>query len=364
MNNIDDWLNALGIEEQPPEQPQQSPLVPAQIQPEEEPAIAEEPPIQHLSENDFDDILSDLGFTEPQEAEIIEEAETIEEEPTPTISVTSDTTEVQELEQQEESPVVSAELNSAPLPTTPLIPENSPSLLVDETTSRFSGAEWYNVIQSSSIIIAGCGGIGSNAALQLARLHPHAIWLYDDDRVERGNMSGQMFESRHVGRPKVDAVYEVLHDFTNCPIVRCIRKKWDADSSGNSIMIGGFDNMSARRTFFESWKNYMFETGCDKKECLFIDGRLNIDTLQVFCIQGNDERNIERYENEFLFSDAEAEETVCSLKQTTYMACMIGAVITNLFVNFMASTLDPVIPYDLPFFTEYNAQFMLFKTEH
>ena len=67
---------------------------------------------------------------------------------------------------------------------------------------------------------------------------------------------------------------------------------------------------------------------------------------------------------EYLFTDAEAEETVCSMKQTTYMACMIASIMTNLFVNFTANLLDPVIPYDLPFFTEYDAQNMIFKTEN
>ena len=89
-----------------------------------------------------------------------------------------------------------------------------------------------------------------------------------------------------------------------------------------------------------------------------------MDTLQVFCITGDDVYNQTRYNIEFLFSDAEAEQTVCSLKQTTYMACMIGSIMTNLFTNFIANSLNPIIPYDLPFFTEYDAQNMIFKTEN
>jgi hypothetical protein len=71
-----------------------------------------------------------------------------------------------------------------------------------------------------------------------------------------------------------------------------------------------------------------------------------------------------RYSNNYLFSDDEADETVCSMKQTTYLACMIGSLMTNLFTNFVANLLNPVIPYDLPFFTEYDAQNMIFKTEY
>lgn len=40
------------------------------------------------------------------------------------------------------------------------IPTNSGSLLVDEATSRFSSAIWYEAIQKKTIILAGVGGIG------------------------------------------------------------------------------------------------------------------------------------------------------------------------------------------------------------
>lgn len=40
------------------------------------------------------------------------------------------------------------------------IPANSATLLVDETTSRFSSAVWYEKIQQKTIILAGVGGIG------------------------------------------------------------------------------------------------------------------------------------------------------------------------------------------------------------
>ena len=53
-----------------------------------------------------------------------------------------------------------------------VIPPNSGSLLVDEATSRFSGAIWYSAIQSKIITLAGVGGIGSYVGFLLARLKP------------------------------------------------------------------------------------------------------------------------------------------------------------------------------------------------
>lgn len=40
------------------------------------------------------------------------------------------------------------------------IPANSATLLVDEATSRFSSAIWYENIQKKTVILAGVGGIG------------------------------------------------------------------------------------------------------------------------------------------------------------------------------------------------------------
>lgn len=256
-------------------------------------------------------------------------------------------------------------------PTTPQeeekakIPLNSPTLLMDTTTARFSGTEWYNEIQKARIILGGCGGIGSNVAFQLARMIPANITIYDDDTVETLNMAGQLFSYKDIGKSKVTAIADMILQYTSMKQVSALKQMFTESTEPGNIMICGFDNMRARKIFFNSW--YRHIKGKSMKErakCLLIDGRLSIDTLQVLCIRGDDEYNINRYQCEFLFSDSQADETICSMKQTTYLACMIGSLIVNLFTNFVAGTLDPVIPYDLPFFTEYNAQSMIFKTEN
>lgn len=244
------------------------------------------------------------------------------------------------------------------------IPLNSPTLLIDDTTSRFSGTEWYNEIQRQRIIVGGCGGIGSNLLFQLARMVPANITIYDDDNVEIVNMAGQLFSYNDVGKAKVTAMADMISAYTSMRQVNAIKEKFTADTEAGDIMLCGFDNMRARRTFFESWLRHLEgKTEEERAKCLFMDGRLDINTLQILCVRGDDSYNISRYTSSFLFLDSEAEETICSMKQTTYLACMIGSLMVNLFTNFVANLLNPVIPYDMPFFTEYDAQNMLFKTE-
>jgi hypothetical protein len=241
---------------------------------------------------------------------------------------------------------------------------NSNTVLVDDTTSRFSSATWYKNIQSKNVVLAGIGGIGSYCAFLLSRLRINELILYDPDIVEATNMAGQLYRSSFIGTNKVDAMYTIVSEFSSYNSVVCINEMYTEESITSKIMICGFDNMEARKVFFNKWKNYVLSLPEEeRKECLFIDGRLNAEEYQVLCIKGDDSYNIKRYEEEFLFSDTDVEEAICSYKQTTFMANMIGSVMINLFVNFTANELNPLMERDLPFYTYYSAETMYFKTE-
>lgn len=334
MNDIDDILQNLEM--------------PVEVPSSQDPTPTEETNMS-LSDEELDEIIEDNGISEEEESY----DENQEEE---------NDTDIEESEDEEvEASIATTENN---IPDDTKIPLNSPTLLVDESTTRFSGAEWFNEIQKARIIVAGIGGIGSNVAFQLARMIPANLTLYDDDTVEMVNMAGQLFSSEDIGKAKVDAISNMIYNYTSMRQVFTIRDKFTSNKEPGDIMICGFDNMRARATFFSSWVGHLKDkTEEERKKCLYLDGRLSIDTLQVLCITGDDHYNIDRYKKEFLFSDLQADATVCSMKQTTYLACMIGSLMVNLFTNFIANSLNPIIPYDLPFFTEYDAQNMLFKTE-
>lgn len=201
-------------------------------------------------------------------------------------------------------------------------------------------------------------------ALLLSRVHPRRLILYDYDYIEAANMSGQFYSNQDIGQSKVAAIANLIGDFSEYYNVITVRNKYTEYSSPNKIMICGFDNMQARRTFYNSWKTYISRlSDVEREDCLFIDGRLAAEELQVLCLTGTDTFNMKKYEQEWLFSDEEADATICSYKQTTYMANMIGSIIVNLFTNFCANQTDPVIPRDLPFLTSYDASLMYFKTE-
>lgn len=245
-----------------------------------------------------------------------------------------------------------------------VIPPNSGSLLVDEATSRFSGAIWYSAIQSKTITLAGVGGIGSYVGFLLARLKPAGLYLYDPDIVEQANMSGQLYGSGDLGQAKVSSLHRMLQVYANYYNSVAYQERFTAESEATDIMICGFDNMEARKLFFDAWENrLMAKPEEERGKMLFIDGRLAAEEFQVFAIQGNDTRAIREYRSKWLFSDAVADETICSYKQTTFMANMIASVMVNLFVNFVANECNPIIDRDVPFMTQYSADTMYFKVE-
>lgn len=244
------------------------------------------------------------------------------------------------------------------------LPAKNPDILsVDESTSRFSGALWYNKIQEKDVLLAGCGGIGSYIAFLLGRLKLSTITIYDPDTVETVNMAGQFFRFQDVGTPKVRAVCNNLVETSNYYSVSSYQEYYTITSLSDKIMICGFDNMIARKTFFNNWLKAVKSAPLEeRKKYLFIDGRLAAEELQVLAITGDADYNIKKYQEEWLFNDSEAEETTCSYKQTTFMANMIGSLIVNVFVNFVANECEPVIERDVPFYTYYSAETMFFKS--
>lgn len=208
----------------------------------------------------------------------------------------------------------------------------------------------------------------SYVAFLLSRLRPAGITMYDDDMVEEVNMSGQLYKRDDLGKSKVKAMTDMIHSYSNFHSITALTERFEMTSEATDIMICGFDNMEARRVFYMRWSSRVRSLPEEqRKHCLFIDGRLAAEELQVLCIRGDDTYNMVRYSREWLFSDSQADSTQCSYKQTTFMANMIGSIIVNLFVNFCANDIEgenaPAIERDLPFLTTYDASMMMFTTE-
>jgi sulfur carrier protein ThiS adenylyltransferase len=61
-------------------------------------------------------------------------------------------------------------------------------------------------LREKTVGIAGCGGLGSNCAVALARVGVGKLIIADFDKVEISNLNRQYYFAEQVGIPKVDAL--------------------------------------------------------------------------------------------------------------------------------------------------------------
>lgn len=72
------------------------------------------------------------------------------------------------------------------------------------------GDDIQRALARSRVGVAGLGGLGSNVAMQLARLGVGALVLVDFDVVEPSNLNRQQYFARQLGRPKALVLAESL----------------------------------------------------------------------------------------------------------------------------------------------------------
>ncbi len=102
------------------------------------------------------------------------------------------------------------------------------------------------------IHIVGCGSVGSTVAENIARLGVTKFTLWDFDTVEAHNLANQMFRRADIGRPKTEALLDIL-----CEINPDIKDDTVLKSEGwNGQQLSGFvflcvDNIDLRREIVE-----------------------------------------------------------------------------------------------------------------
>lgn len=221
---------------------------------------------------------------------------------------------------------------------------------------RVKGAEWFPYLYKKDILVLGQGGIGSWVSVLLSRIGC-TLHLYDHDIYEEHNLSGQCVMQTSISKNKAVAMEEFISNFSPAAEIYT-NGKYESTSPTNEIVICGFDNMTARKTAFINWKNFVL-TYEFPENCLFIDGRLNSEYMQIFTISGTNKELIEKYEKEYLFADSEVEEQDCTFKQTSHCAAMIGAYITSILTNWAFNQINKAPIRKVPFMFDCFTPLML-----
>ena len=113
-------------------------------------------------------------------------------------------------------------------------------------------------LAKATVGIAGCGGLGSNAAVALVRAGVGRLILADHDVVEASNLNRQHYFQQDIGKKKVDAlaahlrainpdVELVLHD------LELTRENVPGIYTEADLLIEAFDSADRKRWLIESW---------------------------------------------------------------------------------------------------------------
>lgn len=71
--------------------------------------------------------------------------------------------------------------------------------------------EMQKKLRNAKVAVAGLGGLGSNIAVMLARSGVGHLLLVDYDVVDVTNLNRQMYGISHIGKPKTQALTEILY---------------------------------------------------------------------------------------------------------------------------------------------------------
>lgn len=114
------------------------------------------------------------------------------------------------------------------------------------------------ILAAATVGVAGCGGLGSNAAVALVRAGVGRLILVDGDLVEPSNLNRQHYFQRDLGRLKVEALADHLraihpavalelhpHALTAAEVPRVF--------AGADLLLEAFDRADAKRWLIEAW---------------------------------------------------------------------------------------------------------------
>jgi sulfur carrier protein ThiS adenylyltransferase len=115
-----------------------------------------------------------------------------------------------------------------------------------------------SVLETCTVGVAGCGGLGSNAAVSLARAGIGGLILADFDLVEESNLNRQAFFLDDIGAPKVAALAGYLRRIN--PAIRLMLHDIRLEAAvvaevfgAADLLLEAFDRAESKRWLIEAW---------------------------------------------------------------------------------------------------------------
>lgn len=173
--------------------------------------------------------------------------------------------------------------------------------------------------EEEHITVLGCGTVGSNAAVQLARAGFKRFHLVDMDVVEEHNIPSQAFRTEYLGHTKTASVGEEIIGVSHEPLITYGGELYGGEQFKPGVLIAAVDSMEMRKKIFDHSLAGI---------TLFMDFRMSGNTLQAWCFDPRDEVRREQY-SKTLYSSADTVPAVCGTKTFAPVGALSGAIATQ-----------------------------------
>lgn len=175
-------------------------------------------------------------------------------------------------------------------------------------------------LKNKIVGIAGCGGLGSNCAVALARVGVGNLIIADFDVIEESNLNRQYFFVDQIGRPKVDALKENILKINSVVNVEAHLIKLEPQDmvrlfSKCDVIVEAFDKADMKEMIIET-------VTCETPDKPLVCG------VGMAGWGGNELIKVERYENLFIVGDRESEAS----EDNPPIAPRVG-VVSNMMAN-------------------------------
>lgn len=170
------------------------------------------------------------------------------------------------------------------------------------------------------VTVIGAGAIGSFLILQMAKLGFADIVVYDDDVVSEENMNSQFYRVRDLGKPKVEALREIVADFTGTEI-DIVKGRYDGGRFSGYVIVA-VDNMATRKLVFEQHEMKSLNTKG------ILDPRMGAETAILHVYQPMVDKDCVSYQKSLYDDDAAVTER-CTAKTTMYTVNLLSGLVAK-----------------------------------
>lgn len=192
--------------------------------------------------------------------------------------------------------------------------------------------DWYTPKKYDSVLVIGCGSIGSYHAYSLARMGVPNITVVDYDTVEEHNLPNQFFSEIGLSGQiyKVDALVKTTSMMLQKNPIKGVIGRAEhlinqlASKNRFKVISITVDSMAARKSIYNEIKK---STYVDTDVCI-IDGRVGGMYANVFNIKLFNSRECSYYE-ENLWEDKDVPELPCSAQAIVETSYLVAGAMTS-----------------------------------